>query len=93
MTLNNLRLEAIKYKYSKGLIPRESDLYFVLSTWLEEKKLDAERSLHQPGVDGGVRQSVRKTRRGRPKKERVREGDSLRTDDSTQETSTMEGGS
>lgn len=89
---NAIRLNTIEYRMKRGLIPRDSDLFFVYNLYMELKNEREEKLIHKQGTDRGIRKGVRKGYTRRSKKERVREGDSVRSESSNQEDNVLEGG-
>ena len=92
MNFNDTKFTTIKYKFDRGLIPRSSDLYYIFSLLLEAQN-EREELSHHERADGGTKESVRKASRGRPKKDGVRQGGSVRKTSSTSKDSAMEGDS
>lgn len=85
---NDLRLKSIEHKVQKGLIPRDSDIYFLYRMYVNEqaKFADLERTI------GRTEESVRGDIPKRPYKKRVRQGSSVRSGESDTETGNMEEG-
>jgi len=91
MTINSNenKLNAIKYKFDKGLIPRGSDLYLLASKiWSNDGE-----EVRQQGADGGTEQSVSPASKRGSKKTRVRQRRSVRTTTSNSKDKTVEGDS
>ena len=84
------KLTALYYKYDKGLVPANSDLHFALS-YIKELQ-DENKRIHSERVDRRAEEVVRDNPPGRSKKKRVRKGSAVRSEGSTTENLTMEGG-
>lgn len=81
-------LENIQFKRAKGFVPVLSDLSCAL---MEIDNLNEQiKLLHLERAAGGTEKTVRNNKPGRPKKDGVREGLSLRAPRSTSETPTPE---
>lgn len=89
--MNKETLKPIFFKYDRGLIPVGTDLHVAL-TYIKELEKENERLTHQQRVDGQIKKNFSTAKRGRPKKDRVREGSSSRPTERTSKDSTMEGG-
>ena len=85
---NELRLKSIEHRIQKGLVPRDSDIYFLYRMYENEqaKLADLERTY------GRTEESVRGDIPKRPYKKRVRQGSSVRSGESDTKTGNMEEG-
>lgn len=87
------RLDVIKYKIERGLVSRDSDLYFVYTLLMEKiNETTREEVSHNERTDDRTPETVRSHRRRRLAEDRVREGSPLRPDAGDQENTTVEGG-
>lgn len=87
-----IRMAAIKYRIERGLIDRNSDLYFLYNMYMEASNGANTELVHQSGTDGRTEESNRDDNAERPKKRGVRKRRTVRTRASVKEDSTLEGG-
>lgn len=87
------RLNIIKHKIERGLVPRDSDLFFVYTILMGTiNEAAREKISHNTGTDGRTNQTIRNNRRRGSEKDGVREGNPIWTNSSNQENNTVEGG-
>lgn len=90
-----LRWEAIKYKASRGIYQRDSDIYFLYEEYsaLLNKETNETDTPHSTGTSRSPEENVPGDNEPRrPAKERVRTGGYLRTEPSDSKNPKLEGG-
>lgn len=91
--MEDLRFKNIMFKYDKGLIPRDTDLYYALSL-VKELNETITKLTDLARVNKPAKENVPNgTKPGRTTKKRVGSGGSVRSSTSNSKDSTMEGGS
>ena len=83
------RLIAIEHRVNKGLIPKDSDIYFLYRLYTETKN---EATKHHSRTDGRTEESVRTDNNERPRQKRFRQRRSVWSGTGDQEASVLEGG-
>ena len=84
-----IRLTTIEHRVNKGLIPKDSDIYFLYRLYTEAKNAT---TTHQSGTDGRTEESVRTDNNERPRQKRLRQRRSVWSGTSNQEDTILEGG-
>ena len=92
MMNNSIRLQSIEHRVRKGLVPKDSDVHFLYTLYMDLKNEPTEEPAHHERTDGGTKESVRRGRPRRSKEERVRQGDTVWSESSDKKDSSMEGG-
>lgn len=92
MMNNSIRLQSIEHRVRKGLVPKDSDVHFLYTLYMDLKNEPAEEPPHNERTDGGTEKGVRRGRPRRSEEKRVRQGDSVWSESSDKKDSSMEGG-
>lgn len=91
MMNNSIRLQSIEHRVRKGLVPKDSDVHFLYTLYMDLKNEPAEEPPHNERTDGGTEKGVRRGRPRRSEEKRVRQGDSIWSESSDKKDSSMEG--
>ena len=83
------RFTAIEHRVNKGLIPKDSDIYFLYRLYTKAKN---EATKHHSRTDGRTEESVRTDNNERPGQKRLRQRRSVWSGTSDQEATVLEGG-